>query len=83
LPNFKGQGREEIQKGLILKNKEKAKQSFVNITRFKVRHKLKNWQFYSDFSKTGFKLYFLRPEKKYTFSLKINNFLPKQANLTK
>jgi len=29
------------------------------------------------------KKYFLRPEKKYTFSLKINNFLPKHANLTK
>jgi len=27
--------------------------------------------------------YFLRPKKKYTFSLKINNFLAKKANLTK
>ncbi len=33
--------------------------------------------------KIEFIYYFLRPEKKYTFTLKINNFLPKHANLTK
>ena len=37
---------------------------FVKITRFKVRISLKNFNFCSDLSKTGYNIYFFRQHKK-------------------